>query len=63
MQYLGIMGCVPCRSIVYKVKWKIQVEYWKWKDLATTMLARDSDENKFWGGTSVSKVQPKSEDI
>jgi hypothetical protein len=24
-QYVSIMGCVPCRSIVYETKWEIQV--------------------------------------
>ncbi|MBP8303632.1 MAG: type II secretion system protein [Phycisphaerae bacterium] len=39
------------------------VEYWKWKDKTTQILARDADANKYWSGTSVPKVQPTSEDI
>ena len=39
------------------------IEYWKWQDKTTRMLARDADDNKFWGGTSVPKLQPTSEDL
>ena len=28
MQYLGIMGRVPCTSMVYEVKWEIPDETW-----------------------------------
>jgi len=37
------------------------VEYWKWKDNATRILAREADENRYWGSSM--RTQPNSEDL
>lgn len=37
------------------------VDYWKWKDNATRILAREADENRYWGSTM--RTQPTSEDL
>ena len=39
------------------------VEYWKWKERATMILAKDADENKYFSSPSVPLSQPNSEDI
>jgi len=39
------------------------VEYWKWKDQSTIILARDADANKYFSSPSVPLSQPTSVDL
>ncbi|MDH7600205.1 MAG: prepilin-type N-terminal cleavage/methylation domain-containing protein [Sedimentisphaerales bacterium] len=39
------------------------VEYWKWKENTTRILARDAEDTRYWSSPSVPRSQPNSEDL